>query len=92
MFFSDSKSSHDDYDCFAVAFFSHGGKTDTEKEPVECFYAKDECLHLDDLTDWFTPKNCPSLAFKPKLFFIQVSVVLAFSSFLKKSKTNSLMT
>ncbi|KAK7111179.1 hypothetical protein V1264_010859 [Littorina saxatilis] len=55
--------SHWDEDCFVCAILSHG-----EQGAV---YATDAKMDLDEL---ITPlKKCPSLAGKPKLFFIQAS-------------------
>ena len=57
---------HSEYDCFACAILTHGDTNDV-------LYAHDGKLHLKDFTTPFESQNCPSLAEKPKLFFIQVS-------------------
>jgi len=55
---------HSEYDCFACAILTHGDENDV-------LYAHDGQLHLKDFTTPFESQNCPSLAEKPKLFFIQ---------------------
>ncbi|KAM4835781.1 caspase-8 [Thomomys bottae] len=55
---------HSDKDCFICCILSHGDSgivygTDGKKAPIY------------DLTSYFTGSNCPSLAGKPKIFFIQ---------------------
>ena len=60
---------HSEYDCFACAILTHGDENDV-------LYAHDGQLHLKDFTAPFESQNCPSLAEKPKLFFIQVSDIL----------------
>ncbi|EDV94390.1 caspase [Drosophila grimshawi] len=54
---------HDDNDCILVAILSHGG--------MGYIHARDEIYKLDEVWTCFTAENCPSLATKPKLFFIQ---------------------
>lgn len=55
---------HTSYDCFMLFFMSHGRH--------DGVYGTDgEVLHIKYLTDHFSAKNCPSLANKPKLFFVQ---------------------
>ncbi|KAL1117754.1 hypothetical protein AAG570_004069 [Ranatra chinensis] len=58
-----SKEDHTDCDCFLMCVLTHG------EEGV--LYAKDTCYKPDGLWLTFTATNCPSLAGKPKLFFIQ---------------------
>ena len=64
-FFSVSDSSHEEYDCFACAILTHGSKDDV-------LYARDGQMKLKEFTSPFHSNNCPSLAGKPKLFFVQV--------------------
>ncbi|EDV94389.1 caspase [Drosophila grimshawi] len=54
---------HDDNDCILVAILSHG--------EMGYIYAKDTQYKLDNIWSHFTANHCPSLAGKPKLFFIQ---------------------
>ena len=60
---------HSVYDCFACAILSHGGEQDT-------IYAYDEKMCLSDFTSPFTGLNSPTLKGKPKLFFVQVLLLL----------------
>jgi hypothetical protein len=55
---------HREYDCFVCCILSHGGLGlvyGTNGKPVK----------IKDLTTSLTPSRCPTLANKPKLFFIQ---------------------
>ncbi|XP_057366928.1 caspase-1-like isoform X2 [Daphnia carinata] len=54
---------HTDNDCVVVIVLSHGMHG--------TIYASDSFYHFDDLWRPFTSDKCPSLAGKPKLFFIQ---------------------
>ncbi|XP_030388468.1 caspase-1 isoform X1 [Scaptodrosophila lebanonensis] len=54
---------HNDNDCIAIAILSHGEHG--------YIYAKDVQYKLDNIWHYFTAHNCPSLAGKPKMFFIQ---------------------
>ncbi|XP_033247574.1 caspase-1-like isoform X1 [Drosophila miranda] len=54
---------HTDNDCLAIAILSHGEHG--------CIYANDIQYKLDLILHYFTAKMCPTLAGKPKLFFIQ---------------------
>ncbi|XP_017108317.2 caspase-1 [Drosophila bipectinata] len=54
---------HTDNDCLAVAILSHGEHG--------YLYAKDTQYKLDNIWHYFTANYCPTLAGKPKLFFIQ---------------------
>ena len=54
---------HSNYDCILVAILSHG--------EMGFLCSKDSSYKLDTLTNYFTADRCPSLAGKPKLFFIQ---------------------
>nr|XP_002131546.1 uncharacterized protein LOC100178691 [Ciona intestinalis] len=59
-----SKADHSNYDCFACVILTHGGDKDV-------LYARDDKMELKDFMQPFRGDNCPSLATKPKLFFIQ---------------------
>nr|CAB3262211.1 uncharacterized protein LOC100178691 [Phallusia mammillata] len=59
-----ANADHTDYDCFVCCVLTHGGKDDV-------LYAKDGSFMLKELTTPFRPDKCPSLAGKPKLFFVQ---------------------
>ncbi|XP_054736450.1 caspase-1-like [Anastrepha obliqua] len=54
---------HTHNDCIAVAILSHGEHG--------YLYAKDVQYKLDTIWHYFTAHTCPTLAGKPKLFFIQ---------------------
>ncbi|EDW85842.1 uncharacterized protein Dwil_GK23280 [Drosophila willistoni] len=54
---------HTDNDCIAIAILSHGEHG--------YIYAKDVQYKLDAIWHYFTAHICPTLAGKPKLFFIQ---------------------
>lgn len=58
-----AKEDHTDRDCFAVVILSHG-----EEGYV---YGTDDKVPIDELVLPFKGHRCPSLAGKPKLFFIQ---------------------
>uniref|UniRef100_A0A1A9VDR7 Caspase n=1 Tax=Glossina austeni TaxID=7395 RepID=A0A1A9VDR7_GLOAU len=60
---SAANQDHTDDDCILVAILSHG--------ELGYIYAKDTQYKLDNIWTYFTAQNCPSLAGKPKLFFIQ---------------------
>ena len=47
-----------------------------EKEDI--VYASDEIVLTREIVEWFTDNMSPSLAGKPRLFFIQVSVLYYF--------------
>ncbi|NWZ33118.1 CASP8 protein, partial [Brachypodius atriceps] len=59
-----SRKDHRNMDCFVCFIFSHG-----EKDKIKG--VDDECVNIEDLVNCFTGINCPSLAGKPKVFFIQ---------------------
>ncbi|NWY48524.1 CASP8 protein, partial [Sylvia atricapilla] len=59
-----SKKDHRNMDCFVCFIFSHG-----EKDKIKG--VDDECVNIEALVSCFTGTNCPSLAGKPKVFFIQ---------------------
>lgn len=54
---------HSESDCILIGILSHGGHG--------YVYAKDFYYKLDTIYSMFTAENCPSLAGKPKVFFIQ---------------------
>ena len=60
-----SMEDHSDADCIFVAVLSHG--------ELGTLYACDQMYKPDRIWSHFTADKCPSLAGKPKLFFIQVS-------------------
>lgn len=59
-----SSLDHSENDCILIAILSHG-------EYGGIVFAKDKYYSVDYLTSFFTADKCPSLAGKPKLFFIQ---------------------
>ncbi|XP_010296001.1 LOW QUALITY PROTEIN: caspase-8 [Balearica regulorum gibbericeps] len=59
-----SKKDHSNMDCFVCFIFSHG-----EKDKIKGVDHK--FVNIKDLLSCFSGSNCPSLAGKPKLFFIQ---------------------
>ncbi|NXS40595.1 CASP8 protein, partial [Balaeniceps rex] len=59
-----SKKDHSNMDCFVCFIFSHG-----EKDKIKGI--DHEFVNIKDLLSCFSGSNCPSLAGKPKLFFIQ---------------------
>lgn len=60
-----SKEDHSDADCFACCVMTHGDQAN--------LWARNDKYPTDLLFTHFTADNCPTLAGKPKLFFIQVS-------------------
>ncbi|XP_023164047.1 caspase [Drosophila hydei] len=54
---------HEHNDCILVAILSHG--------EMGHIYAKDTQYKLENIWSYFTANHCPTLAGKPKLFFIQ---------------------
>ncbi|NXG64286.1 CASP8 protein, partial [Hemiprocne comata] len=59
-----SKKDHSNMDCFVCFIFSHG-----KKDKIKG--VDGEFVNIKDLLSCFSGSNCPSLAGKPKLFFIQ---------------------
>uniref|UniRef100_G1SSE7 Caspase-8 n=1 Tax=Oryctolagus cuniculus TaxID=9986 RepID=G1SSE7_RABIT len=55
---------HKDRDCFVCCILSHG-----DKGIIYGTDGQEACIY--DLTSYFTGSKCPSLAGKPKVFFIQ---------------------
>lgn len=60
-----AKDDHSNNDCLAVTVLTHGINS-------QFIYAKDNLYPVEFLWDLFTADKCPSLAAKPKIFFIQV--------------------
>lgn len=58
-----AKMDHSDNDCILITILSHG--------ELGYLYAKDCQYKLDIIWSYFTANHCPTLAGKPKLFFIQ---------------------
>lgn len=54
---------HKDNDCLLIAILSHG--------ELGFLHSKDTHYKLESITSYFSADRCPSLAGKPKLFFIQ---------------------
>ncbi|NWR53724.1 CASP8 protein, partial [Regulus satrapa] len=59
-----SKKDHRNMDGFVCFIFSHG-----EKGKIKG--VDDTCVNIEELVSCFSGSNCPSLAGKPKVFFIQ---------------------
>ena len=57
---------HSDRDCLLIALMSHGDDG--------ILYARDQQYKPERLWSYFTSDKCPTLAGKPKLFFIQVGL------------------
>lgn len=62
-----SSQNHQDCDCLVVVFMSHGNVSNNK----EFLCARDFKVETTELSKNFTADKCPSLAGKPKLFFIQ---------------------
>ena len=59
-----SKLNHAPFDCLVVAILSHGVDGG--------IYGTDEQLvKVEDVVKYFDGQNCPTMAGKPKLFFLQ---------------------
>ncbi|XP_041374777.1 caspase-8-like [Gigantopelta aegis] len=58
------KMDHDTFDCLAFCVLSHG-------KEGEIYGSKGRAVNMSELTGPFKSQRCPSLAGKPKLFFIQ---------------------
>lgn len=70
-FFTVNKQDYSDADCLIVTVMTHGMITGY-------LYAKDHMYSNEQLWNAFTADKCPTLAGKPKLFFIQVMSLLKF--------------
>lgn len=64
----ESQSDHSDRDCLVVVLMSHGG-IDASKD--EFIWTFDKQVKTSELWKNFTPEKCPTLAGKPKMFFLQ---------------------
>lgn len=64
-----SQRDHSDYDGLVVVFMSHGGIH--QNTNTEFIWTFDEKVNTTELWKNFHAANCPSLAGKPKMFFIQ---------------------
>lgn len=64
----ESLSDHSDHDCLVVVLMSHGGVYDNNDE---FFWTYDHKVKTSELWKNFTPEKCPTLAGKPKMFFLQ---------------------
>ncbi|XP_047481213.1 caspase-1-like [Penaeus chinensis] len=64
----ESLSDHSDHDCLVVVLMSHGGVDDMNNEFI---YTYDHKVMTSELWKNFTPEKCPTLAGKPKMFFLQ---------------------
>jgi Caspase domain len=62
-----SREDHSDADCFVCIILSHGGDG--------FIYGTDGIIRVSELVDMFKGDECPTLAGKPKMFFIQVKQV-----------------
>jgi len=58
-----ASENHDNNDCILVVILSHGN--------MGYICAQDVQYKLADICNLLTPNNCPTLAGKPKLFFVQ---------------------
>lgn len=74
----EARDNHTQRDCFVCAISSHGNEDLVKKsrwssktEIADVIYGTDGILHLRLITEMFKENNCPTLANKPKLFFIQ---------------------
>lgn len=68
LYLSVANEDHSECDCVMVVVLSHGENG--------LIYTYDSVYHSDELWFPFTSDKCPSLAGKPKLFFIQVTIVI----------------
>ena len=59
-----AEQNHNNYDSFVCCILSHGD--------CDCVYGADgKLVKINEIASLFKPINCPTLADKPKLFFIQ---------------------
>jgi len=69
------RQDHSDADCLVCVISSHGDQDVVHRgqhsEATDVVYGTDGILHLKTILDVFRPRSCPTLAGKPKLFFIQ---------------------
>lgn len=79
-----AKANHQDADCILIAILSHG--------EMGIIYARDVHYKLETIWKKFTSDKCPTLAGKPKLFFIQAcqgDQLDAGSTLISKTQTES---
>lgn len=74
------ENDHSDFDCILIAVLSYGGNG--------CIYAQDMPCLSKAISSYFTAKNCPSLAGKPKIFifFDGIQTDLKSSPFMYNTK------
>ena len=60
-----SAMDHENYDVFFCIIMSHGNKEN------EIYTTDLEAININEIQNYFTPNNCPSLCGKPKIFIIQ---------------------
>ncbi len=63
-----SKEDHSQSDCIVVCILTHGEQS--------ILWGRDEKYLTDKVFNYFKGDQCPTLASKPKIFFIQVCVAL----------------
>ena len=76
---------YSDCDCFVMVVLSYG----INGAIMCCEGETDKLIPVEDVIGQFTADKCPSLAMKPKLFFMQVKY-LSLSLFLSLSLSLSL--
>ena len=59
------------YDSFGCAILTYSNESGE-------LYAKDATFQLSDCIAFYSDENCPTLAGKPKIFFIQVKLIEQF--------------
>ena len=74
-----ARSDYNDADCLACVLLSHGDyvhvvdKTVPDRlEKEDIVYATDQIILTREIVELFTDRGAPTLAEKPRLFFIQV--------------------
>lgn len=72
-----SQENHSQNDCIVVVLLTHGINS-------SYVYARDTPYGVELLWNAFTPDKCPTLAGKPKLFFLQVILYAKESNLLHK--------
>ena len=64
---------HEDADCLVLVFMTHGQRQPGTTHDV--IFGKDGPFWVDNIVAKFNGDGCPSLAGKPKLFFVQVGLM-----------------
>ena len=79
-----AREDHSNSDCLVCCISSHGdqneqlpNRSSQKYRMSDLVYGIDGVLYIRLITELFTDEKCPSLAGKPKLFFIQVRNVVA---------------